>query len=65
MYESSIELLHHIERESSFVINSTKNYTFESFYSDEVLKRAVVRALEIIGEASKKLTMYLSYSTLK
>lgn len=54
MYKSSIELMRHIERESSFIINFTKEYTFESFYSDEILKRAVVRALEIIGEASKK-----------
>lgn len=56
MYKSSIELIRHIERESSFIINSTKKYTFESFYCDEILKRAVVRALEIIGEASKKLS---------
>ena len=55
MYKSSIELIRHIERESSFIINACKNCTFESFYSDETLKRAVVRALEIVGEASKKI----------
>lgn len=44
----------HIERESSFIINACKNCTIESFYKDEILKRAVVRALEIVGEASKK-----------
>lgn len=55
MYKSSIELIRHIERESSFIINACKNYTIESFHKDEILKRAVVRALEIVGEASKKI----------
>ena len=55
MYKSSIELVRHIERESSFIINATKTKSFELFYNDETLKRAVVRALEIIGEASKKI----------
>ena len=55
MYKSSIELIRHIERESSFIVNACKNSTIESFYKDEILKRAVVRALEIIGEASKKI----------
>jgi len=55
MYKSSTELARHIERESSFIINSCQNYTFELFYSDEILKRAVVRALEIVGEAAKKI----------
>jgi uncharacterized protein with HEPN domain len=55
MYKSSIELIRHIERESSFIINACKNCTIESFHKDEILKRAVVRALEIVGEASKKI----------
>jgi uncharacterized protein with HEPN domain len=48
MYKSSIELIRHIERESAFIINACKNCTIESFHKDEILKRAVVRALEIV-----------------
>jgi len=54
MYKSSIELIRHIEAEAGFILKHTKDKNFEQFYTDEVLKRAVIRALEIIGEASKK-----------
>ena len=56
MYKSSIELIKHIKRESDFILKSTNSKTFNEFYSDEILKRAVIRALEIIGEASKNLS---------
>ena len=32
-----------------------ENLSFEHFMKDETLKRAVVRSLEIIGEATKKI----------
>ena len=56
MYKSSIELIRHIEREADFIINSAGVKSEKEFYSDEILKRAVTRALEIIGEASVKLS---------
>lgn len=54
MLPSQIEFLRHILDEANFVIDNTSNITKQDFYNNEVLKRAFVRALEIIGEASKK-----------
>ena len=54
MSKSSIEFLKHILDESKFVIENTKGLDYDKFYEDEILKRAVVRSIEIIGEASKK-----------
>jgi uncharacterized protein with HEPN domain len=50
------ELLKHILDETTFIINHTKNLTRENYLSNEVLCRASIRSLEIIGEATKKLT---------
>ncbi len=55
MSKSTIEFLRHILDESKFVVDNTKGMDYESFYKDEVLKRAVVRSIEIIGEATKKI----------
>ena len=41
--------------ETIYIINHTKNVDIESFKEDETLKRAIVRSLEIIGEAIKKI----------
>ncbi|MBU3682383.1 MAG: DUF86 domain-containing protein [Flavobacterium sp.] len=49
------EYLRHIQDECSYLILVTKNLSFEDFMADETLKRAVVRSLEIIGEATKKI----------
>ncbi len=45
----------HIRVEIDFVIRHTENLEKRQFLSDETLTRAVVRSLEIIGEATKKL----------
>ncbi len=50
------ELLEHIHVECDFIIKNTKNITFEKFENDEILKRAIVRSLSIIGEATKKIS---------
>jgi uncharacterized protein with HEPN domain len=47
--------LKHIRDEALFLAASTDSITQEEFIDDEVLKRACVRAVEIIGEASKKI----------
>jgi uncharacterized protein with HEPN domain len=57
MYKSSIELSKHILREATFILKFTKDVKYENFYEDEKLTRSVIRALEIIGEASKKLSL--------
>jgi len=55
MSTSSAEILEHIREEAKFLSESTAGKTVEAFIEDEVLKRACVRAIEIIGEASKKI----------
>ncbi|HSK14126.1 MAG TPA: HepT-like ribonuclease domain-containing protein [Phnomibacter sp.] len=55
MWESDLELVRHILEEIKFCIQSTKNENADSFFKNEILKRAIVRSIEIIGEASKKL----------
>jgi uncharacterized protein with HEPN domain len=49
------EYLRHINDECSYVISVSENLDFNDFVEDETLKRAVVRSLEIIGEATKKI----------
>lgn len=49
------EYIRHIQEECSYLISVSKNLLFEDFLNDETLKRAVVRSLEIIGEATKKI----------
>jgi uncharacterized protein with HEPN domain len=49
------EYLRHIQDECSWLISVSENLTFDDFLADETLKRAVVRSLEIIGEATKKI----------
>ncbi|MDB4903034.1 MAG: hypothetical protein JWQ63_2315 [Mucilaginibacter sp.] len=55
MSASNLELLHHIQDEVDFVLLATNNKTKDEVINDAVLSRAVIRSLEIIGEASKKL----------
>jgi len=45
----------HILNECEFLQEKSKNLNFENFDSDEVLKKAFVRSLEIIGEAVKNI----------
>jgi uncharacterized protein with HEPN domain len=56
MSKDPIEYLKHIRDESNFILSFIdKGITKEDFLKDETLKRAIVRSLEIIGEASKKI----------
>jgi uncharacterized protein with HEPN domain len=56
MSKEPIEYLKHIRDESLYILSVTsKGITKEEFLNDETLKRAVVRSLEIIGEATKKI----------
>lgn len=49
------EYLKHILDETEFLSQKVANLDKNHFLNDEVLKRAFVRSLEIIGEATKKL----------
>ena len=56
MSKEPVEYLKHIRDESLYILSVTGiGITKEVFLNDETLKRAVVRSLEIIGEASKKI----------
>ncbi len=48
--------LKHILDECCYLEEASKNLEFEDFMADENLKRAFVRSLEIIGEATKNLS---------
>ena len=52
---SIIELIKHILDEIEFVLMNANVKTFDQVFDDKVLNRAIVRSLEIVGEASKKL----------
>lgn len=55
MYKNPIEYIRHIQDECMFILSISENITKAQFLEDEVLKRAVIRSLEIIGEATKKI----------
>lgn len=55
MSKDYTEYLRHIFDECQYIISVSENLHFEKFYNDETLKRAVVRSLEIIGEATKNI----------
>jgi uncharacterized protein with HEPN domain len=52
---SNIDLMKHILDEIEFVLLNTKDKSFDQVIDDKILSRAIIRSLEIIGEASKKL----------
>ena len=49
------EYLRHIQDECLFIISVSQELQYDDFIANETLKRAVVRSLEIIGEATKKI----------
>ncbi len=55
MSHSNIELLKHILEEIEFVVNFTSGKDYDTTVNDPVLSRAIIRSLEIIGEASNKI----------
>ena len=55
MFRIYIEYAKHIFDECNYLINRSKNLSKDDFLSDEDLKRAFVRSLEIIGEAVKNI----------
>ena len=55
MSKEPIGFLKHISDECAYLISVNKVLSKNDFLDDETLKRAVVRSLEIIGEATKKI----------
>lgn len=54
MRPSTVELLRDILREAEFLTGEAARTTRDGFLTQEVLKRAFVRSVEVIGEAAKK-----------
>lgn len=55
MLPSNLELLRHILDEAAFVLGATEGKDKDEVISDPLLSRAIIRSLEIIGEACTKL----------
>lgn len=56
MSRSVSDFLRHILREAEFLVDRTTRLSRADFLADETARRAFVRSLEIIGEATKKLS---------
>jgi uncharacterized protein with HEPN domain len=52
---SPLEYIRHILDEIDYILTQVPDMDYESFVRNPTVKRAFVRSLEIIGEASKKL----------
>lgn len=50
MSASNMELVRHILVETTFILQHTEHKSKEQVINDDVLCRAVVRSLEIIGD---------------
>ena len=55
MSKDARPFLKHIVEECEYLENASRGLSFEEFMRDETLKRAFVRSLEIIGEASRNI----------
>jgi len=55
MSKDPVDYVRHIHDECIYLISVSEDLEFQDFMKDETLKRAVVRSLEIIGEATKKI----------
>ena len=56
MKKDNIVFIRHIKDAIELIINFTKNYDNKRFVNDVLIQSAVVRQIEIIGEAVKNLT---------
>ena len=54
MLPSTLELLRDILREAEFLESEAQRTNQAAFLGNEVLKRAFVRSMEVIGEAAKQ-----------
>jgi uncharacterized protein with HEPN domain len=56
MSRSETEYLRHIQDEAHYLAEASREVSWDEFSSDETLKRAFVRSIEVIGEATKNLS---------
>ena len=53
MSSSYLEYFQHIRDEAAYLLRTSRSLDHTGFVADETVKRAFVRSLEIIGEATK------------
>jgi uncharacterized protein with HEPN domain len=53
MPRSTLEYLRHIRDEAEYILRATNGITKDQFLADDTLRRAIVRSIEIMGEATK------------
>jgi uncharacterized protein with HEPN domain len=56
---SALEYLRHILEEATYLMAQVRGLSHSQFDQDETRKRAFIRSLEIIGEATKRVPMAL------
>jgi len=56
MSRSETEYLQHIQDEARYLAEASRERSWDEFSGDETLKRAFVRSIEVIGEATKNLS---------
>ena len=59
MSNSDTEYLRHVVDEARYLTDTSRDVTWERFSENETLKRAFVRSIEVIGEATKHLSKEL------
>ena len=59
MSRSETEYLRHIQDEARYLVETSRKRSWEDFSDNETLKRAFVRSIEVIGEATKNLSTEL------
>ncbi len=55
MSKEPMDYLQHIADECAYIISVSNNLSKNELLDNETLKRAIVRSLEVIGEATKKI----------
>ena len=55
MLPLQLDFLRHILSECEFIMQAVENKSRDQIISDPLLSRALIRSLEVIGEATKKL----------
>jgi uncharacterized protein with HEPN domain len=62
MYEKHIQYLKHILDECNYIVDTMKEVpSFKALMDNEDKKRGIVRSLEIIGEATKRIPADIKY----
>jgi uncharacterized protein with HEPN domain len=56
---SQLDFLKHIQDEVLFIGSSMQNKTIADIESDLILQKAIIRSIEVIGEATKRLNREL------